>query len=161
MRLHLPAIDWPDIPLPLRRKIGIALGVAALCLVAGLLIAASRPTASVGPSLVRTIARAAIDKGPPDDGPPSSHPVSSSSAASLPPEADARSFVGRAVVTPASGHVTLRTATNMHDGPGLSGAVLRKAEAGEKFHVFGKSGRWVLVGDSAPEGWVLKGRVSH
>ena len=162
MRLHLPTLVWPDIELQLRGKLGIALGVAALSLVGGLLLAASRPGASVGPTFTHKIAGAAVDKGPPDDARPSggASPVAAGSPAPNPPEAVSHGFVGHAVFAAATGHVVLRTATNVHDGPGLSGAVLRKAAAGEEFQVFGKSGRWVLVGDNAPEGWVLKGRIS-
>ena len=159
MRLHLPTIDWPDILPRLRGKIGIALGVAALSLLAGLLLAATRPVASVNPPFIHQIAGTAIDKGPPDDGPPAA--TTPTAVAAPAPEASSHSFVGHAVIAPATGHVVVRTATNMHDAPGVSGAVLRKAAAGEEFQVFGKSGRWVLIGASTPEGWVLKGRINH
>jgi uncharacterized protein YgiM (DUF1202 family) len=50
--------------------------------------------------------------------------------------------------------VTVKTPANIRSAPSISAAVVRVADAGEKFDVFGRANGWVQVGIDQPIGWI-------
>ena len=57
--------------------------------------------------------------------------------------------------------ITVRTTANLRNGPSMSAAIIRVAERGEKFSVFGRTGGWVQVGTDRPQGWISASLLSE
>lgn len=57
-------------------------------------------------------------------------------------------------LTPSLPVVTVKTTANLRSGPSTSATIIRVAQQGEKFEVFGRANGWVQVGTERPLGWI-------
>ena len=74
--------------------------------------------------------------------------IQSRAPAQVPPNSSTK------VATPDVPTVTVKTTANLRSGPSKSAAIIRIADNGERFTVFGRANGWVQVGTDKPLGWI-------